>query len=105
MATFALEVKHIHRKESLMAVREKMTRFPTDFPALLVCNRLTSALAEYCADNQINFIDTAGNARIQVSGLYLFIEGRYEKKPVAVSSHFAEGVMKLLLCCYPARKA
>lgn len=96
MATFVLEVKHIHRKASLMAVREQMTRFPTDVPALLVCNRLTAALAEYCADNQINFIDTAGNARIQVPGLYLFVEGRYEKKSVAVGSHFPEGVMKLL---------
>ena len=26
--TFALEVKFIHRKESLMAVREQMVRFP-----------------------------------------------------------------------------
>ncbi|MFE8101345.1 type IV toxin-antitoxin system AbiEi family antitoxin [Brenneria goodwinii] len=96
MAKFAMEVKHIHRKESLMAVREQMARFHTDIPALLVCNRLTSALAEYCVDNQINFIDTAGNARIQVPGLYLFIEGRYEKKSIAVRSHFTEGVMKLL---------
>lgn len=96
MATFALEVKHIHRKESLLAVREQMARFPAEVPALLVCNRMTSALAKYCADSQINFIDTAGNAYIQVPGLYLFIEGRYEKKPVAASSHFAEGVMKLL---------
>ncbi|EEU3703591.1 hypothetical protein E3C25_001656 [Escherichia coli] len=93
---FALEVKFIHRKESLMAVREQMVRFPADFPVLLVCNRLTSALAEYCADSQINFIDTAGNARIQVPGLYVRIEGRYEKKPVSASSRFAEGVMKLL---------
>ncbi len=96
METFALEIKHVYRKESLMAFREQMARFPTDVPALLVCNRLTLALAGYCADNQINFIDTAGNARIQVPGLYLFIEGRYKKKPVAVSNHFAEGVMKLL---------
>ncbi|UPY93609.1 type IV toxin-antitoxin system AbiEi family antitoxin [Pectobacterium brasiliense] len=103
VATFMLEIKHIHRKESLMKVREQMARLPVDVPALLVCNRLTSALAEYCSDNQINFIDTAGNACIQVPGLYLIIEGRYEKKPVAVSSHFAEGVMKLLfvLLSYP----
>lgn len=95
-AKFALEVKHIHRKESLMTAREQMARFPADVPALLVCNRLTSALAEYCVDSRINFIDTAGNAYIQVPGLYLLIEGRYEKKPVAVSSRFAEGAMKLL---------
>jgi hypothetical protein len=95
-ATFALEVKRIHRKSSLMFAREQMARFPSTVPALLVCNRLTTALAKYCADNQINFIDTAGNARVQVPGLYLLIEGRYAKKPVVASNRFAEGVMKLL---------
>jgi hypothetical protein len=94
--TFALEMKQIHRKESLIAAREQMARFPGNVPALLVCNRLTSTLAEYCAESQINFIDTAGNAHIQVPGLYLLREGRYEKKPVVASSRFAEGVMKLL---------
>lgn len=93
---FALDIKYIHRKASLMSVREQMAQFSADVPALLVCNRLTSELAEYCVDSQINFIDTAGNAHIQVPGLYLFIEGRYEKKPVVASSRFAEGVMKLL---------
>jgi hypothetical protein len=95
-ATFALEVKLIHRKSSLMAAHEQMARFPVNAPTLLVCNRLTPALAEYCADKQINFVDTAGNVRIQVPGLYLLVEGRYEKKPVVASSRFAEGVMKLL---------
>lgn len=93
---FALEAKLIHRKESLMAFREQMNRFPSNLPVLLVCNRLTPALAEYCAVHQINFIDTAGNARIQMPGLYLLVEGKYEKKPVAASGRFAEGVMKLL---------
>ncbi|MDV5227745.1 type IV toxin-antitoxin system AbiEi family antitoxin [Providencia rettgeri] len=96
VTTFVLEVKHIHRKESLVAVREKFSNFPSDFPILLVCNRLTSALVEYCVDNQINFIDTSGGAYIQVPGLYLFIEGKYVKEPVVASSHFTEGVMKLL---------
>lgn len=94
--TFVLEIKQIHRKETLMAVREKMALFPAKFPALLVCNRLTAMLAEYCAESQINFIDTAGNARIQVPGFHLLIDGRYEKKPVTANSRFAEGVMKLL---------
>lgn len=93
---FTLLIKQIHRKESLMAAREQMARFPAEIPVLLVCNRLTPALAEYCAESQINFIDTAGNARIQVPGLYLLVEGRYEKKPVTANSRFAEGVMKLL---------
>lgn len=94
--TFALEVKYIHRKESLMSAREQMARFPDNVPALLICNRLTPELAQYCATHRINFIDTAGNAGIQVPGLLLFVEGRYEKKPIIAGSRFAEGVMKLL---------
>lgn len=96
IVNFALAVKIIHRKETLMAVGQNQVRFPTDVPALLVCNRLTPSLAEYCIANQINFIDTAGNAHIQTPGFYLFVEGRYEKKPVVASRRFAEGVMKLL---------
>ncbi|GKX57404.1 hypothetical protein SOASR030_35160 [Leminorella grimontii] len=93
---FALEVRRVHRKESLLAAREQMSGISTDLPALLVCNSLTPALAEYCAVHQINFIDTTGNARIQTPGLYLLIEGKYEKKPVVANRRFAEGVMKLL---------
>lgn len=102
-ATFSLKVQHIHRKESLMSFREKTSLYPTNNPVLLVCNRLTPTLAEYCVNNKINFIDSSGNAYIQISGLYLFIEGRYQKHPVAISSHFTEGVMKLLfiLLSYP----
>ncbi|MFH8136037.1 type IV toxin-antitoxin system AbiEi family antitoxin [Pantoea osteomyelitidis] len=93
---FALEIKYIHRKATLMAVREKMTRSAGNMPWLLLCNRLTPALAMYCAEHQINFIDSAGNAHIQVPGLYLAIEGKYQKKPVASGGRLAEGVMKLL---------
>lgn len=93
---FALETKYIHRKATLMAVREKIARSAEKIPWLLVCNRLTPDLAAYCADHQINFIDSAGNARIQVPGLYLAIEGKYQKKTVASGGRLAEGVMKLL---------
>ena len=94
--TFALKIKHIHRKETLVAARQQLSRFPAEFPALLLCHRLTPALAEFCIDSEINFIDTAGNANIRLPGLYLLIEGRYEKRPAAVSNRAAEGVMKLL---------
>lgn len=100
MTTFALEIKHIHRKESLISFRKNISHNPDNIPVLLICNRLTSTLARYCADNQIHFIDTAGNACIQVKGLYLFIDGRYKKKPAAISSHFTEGVMKLLFVLF-----
>ncbi|WP_312239917.1 type IV toxin-antitoxin system AbiEi family antitoxin [Pantoea sp.] len=96
-AGFALEIKHIHRKETLMAVREKRARFANETPWLLICNRLTPALAQYCAAYKINFIDSVGNARIQVPGLYLAIEKKYEKNPAAAfGGRPGEGVMKLL---------
>ncbi|WP_208759356.1 type IV toxin-antitoxin system AbiEi family antitoxin [Salinivibrio costicola] len=44
--------------------------------ALLVCNRLTTHLADFCTKNEINFIDEAGNARVSFNGLNLWIEGK-----------------------------
>lgn len=96
-ADFALEIKQIHRKETLMAVREKMARFAGETPWLLICNRLTPALAQYCAAHQINLIDSVGNTRIQVPGFYLAIEKKYEKSSTAASGgRPGDGAMKLL---------
>ncbi|WP_413531263.1 type IV toxin-antitoxin system AbiEi family antitoxin [Rahnella inusitata] len=93
---FQLETKWIHRKETLIALRERMAHLTQDMPVLLICNRLTPALEEYCHKHQLNFLDTAGNARIQTSGLYILVKGRVEKKTISAKSRFAEGVMKLL---------
>lgn len=93
---FAVEIKKIHRKESLIGLRHKLAHNADDLPYLLICNRLTPALTEYCLSNRLNFIDTAGNVGIQIPGLYVLVEGKAAKKPVATASRFAEGVMKLL---------
>ncbi|WP_313682859.1 type IV toxin-antitoxin system AbiEi family antitoxin [Pantoea sp.] len=92
----ALEVKYIHRKQTLLTAKERMTHDAGGLPWLLVCNRLTPDLAAFCASQKINYLDSAGNTRIQVPGLYLMVEGRYEKKTVPSGSKMAEGVMKLL---------
>lgn len=94
--TFAMEIRKIHRKESLIGFRNKIADSQDAPPALLICNRLTPALAEYCFINRLNYIDTSGNAVIQLPQLYVLVEGKAAKKPVPVKARFAEGVMKLL---------
>ncbi|QBR49210.1 type IV toxin-antitoxin system AbiEi family antitoxin [Erwinia sp. QL-Z3] len=93
---FTLEIKKIHRVESLMSIRNKIAHNPAGLPLLLICNQLTPTLAEYCFNNCLNYIDTAGNAIIQTPELYVLIKGKVGIKPVSVKSRFAEGVMKLL---------
>ncbi|WP_159565267.1 type IV toxin-antitoxin system AbiEi family antitoxin [Budvicia diplopodorum] len=90
--TFSLEIKHIHRKETLMAVRRQMD----NQPILLICNPLTPALVEYCVSNQLNFIDTSGNARIHTKGFHVFIDGRGSKAKRIVDNRISEGTLKLL---------
>lgn len=93
---FSLNVKKIHRKESLKSIVNNTAHVTTAAPLLLVCNQLTPTLAEYCHSNHLNFIDIAGNAGINVPGLYVLIEGKTAEKIVAPKSRLAEGVMKLL---------
>ncbi|OOE36753.1 hypothetical protein BZG05_00295 [Salinivibrio kushneri] len=69
--SFSAEIKRIHRKESLSAL---LGAARSD--NLLVCNRLTTHLADFCTENAINFIDEAGNARVSFNGLNLWIEGK-----------------------------
>lgn len=93
---FMLELKKVHRKESLETIKNKLSQNPAEIPRLIICNRLTPALAEYCYTNRLNFIDTAGNAHICLPELYIRIAGKTEVNPVVPESRAAEGVMKLL---------
>lgn len=89
---FVMDVKQVHRKESLPVsglVHDKL-------PHLLVSNPLTPALAAYCAENQVNYIDTAGNACIQLPGLYVLVAGKKTRRAIPERGRFPEGVMKLL---------
>lgn len=95
--TFAIEIKKVHRKETLMALREQIKRSHIDVPALLLCNRLTPAEVEYCVANQLNFIDTAGNARVHLPGFHFIVEGKNGKMRDVPSKRISEGTLKLLL--------
>ncbi|REF25834.1 hypothetical protein BDD26_0372 [Xenorhabdus cabanillasii] len=94
--SFVLAVKKIHRKETLITANEQATRYFSDTPSLLLCNYLTPALTKYCASHNLNFIDTAGNARISVPGLYLSIEGKKSKNNIQIKSKVSIGTLKLL---------
>ncbi|MDE9541636.1 type IV toxin-antitoxin system AbiEi family antitoxin [Xenorhabdus bovienii] len=94
--TFALELKKILRKEMLMTLRHQITHYLSDTPTLLLCNRLTPALTEYCSSHYLNFIDTAGNARVSVPGLYLSIAGKKSKEHTTISNRISVGTLKLL---------
>lgn len=94
---FTLEIKTVHRVESLAGVERRTNQQVNGLPELLICNRLSPMLAEYCMQNRINFIDSAGNAHINVPGLCIIIQGKQEEKITATSGGiFPEGVMKLL---------
>ena len=93
---FDVAIKNIHRKESLEPLLGDSA-----FNTLLICNRLTPYLIEICTKNGLNFIDTAGNVRIDNNGLHLWIEpqkGKTQKALVneAKSNKLGEGSAKLL---------
>ncbi len=91
---FDVEIKHIHRKESLAKLLP-YCRSDT----LLVCNRLSDFLADFCSDNAINFVDASGNARISNGGFQLWIEGKQAQDIPAVNTTQARpgvGFMKLV---------
>ncbi|WP_102796546.1 type IV toxin-antitoxin system AbiEi family antitoxin [Bowmanella denitrificans] len=92
---FDAEVKRIHRKESLLPLLN-YARPNT----LLICNTLSPFLADFCSKNGLNFIDEAGNARVTVPGLNLWIEGKRLSGSISTtSSHRGKpgvGFMKLL---------
>lgn len=93
---FYVAIKNIHRKESL-----ELFLGGNASNTLLICNRLTPYLIEICTENGLNFIDTAGNVRIDNNGLHLWIEpqkGKVQKALVneAKSNKLGEGSAKLL---------
>lgn len=68
---FNVEVKKVHRKATLDNLS------PHAAPnTLLVCNPLSTFLADYCEEKGINFVDLAGNARITRDGLTVHISGQ-----------------------------
>lgn len=97
--TFKLAIKNIRRKENLLLLRNASHNSTTE-PRLLICSPLTPAQIKICEELKLNFIDAAGNASINIDGLFLQISGR--KAPKAAknfeggSARISEGTLKLL---------
>ncbi|MCL9672721.1 type IV toxin-antitoxin system AbiEi family antitoxin [Citrobacter sp. MNAZ 1397] len=93
---FHYDVKMQPRKEWLMNWKMLWKKAEMSEEVLLFCDHLTPALQQYCQQNQINFIDSGGNAFISVPGFYLNISGKKSEKVKKQTGRMSIGVMKLL---------
>jgi hypothetical protein len=94
---FDIEVKLVRRKETLRQL------IPYASPnRLLICNHLTPFLADFCVEHKLNFIDEAGNARVNCMGLNLWIDGKspqqqlFNSHKMNTANKPSIGVVKLL---------
>lgn len=94
---FAVEVKTVVRIEALRARIASGAEIPRDPTCLVVVPYMSKTNAALCQKAGLNFIDTAGNAFIDVPGCYVFITGnqRLEQEPVG-SGHEVMGAASAL---------
>lgn len=71
---FATHIKTIDRFQTLGTFATKTD--DTRYPLLLVAPYITAETAERCRALKLPFIDTAGNAYIEVPGLFIFVTGK-----------------------------
>ncbi|SNS40536.1 hypothetical protein SAMN05421770_101837 [Granulicella rosea] len=72
---FVAVIKTVRNFATIGMVKEQLNGLPPGVYPLLVAPYMTRALAERCRDLHLPFIDTAGNAFIQVPGLTIYITG------------------------------
>ena len=89
---FAVEVKTVVRIETLRAQVTRSSAISCHPSWLVVVPYMSKKNAALCREAGLNFIDTAGNAFIDVPGCYVFITGkqRLEQEPVG-SGHEVMG--------------
>ncbi|NCN68026.1 MAG: hypothetical protein CO158_04105 [Piscirickettsiaceae bacterium CG_4_9_14_3_um_filter_43_564] len=90
---FELELieRNVHRKESLEAFKHS-----GDKGVVIVTDKLSPFLRDYCDEFNINFIDRAGNARIAYQSLFLYIEGRKLLASTTFTSSMTIGMVKCI---------
>lgn len=71
---FAVEVKNVDRFQTLQAIKAKAR--PASHPILLVAPYVSEATAQQCRALRLPFIDEAGNAYLEVPGLYVYVTGK-----------------------------
>jgi len=74
-ARFAAEIKRIDRFGALGAIKNAYAHEALPHPLLLVAPYITPKAAEHCRNIESLFIGTAGNAFIQVPGVFVYIKG------------------------------
>jgi hypothetical protein len=73
-------VRRIDRREALGAVKAQLAQ--EEGKALLVTDRLSSALAHHCRTIDLPFIDSAGNGYLCDDGLLVFVCGERQPKEI-----------------------
>lgn len=80
LGRFTVQVSRIARTSDLIWYRTEKELGDNSNPLLLIAPYLSAKLAEECQRTGINFLDTVGNAHIDVPGSYLFITGKPRPK-------------------------
>lgn len=80
LGRFTVQVSRIARTSDLIWYRTEKELGDNSNPLLLIAPYLSAKLAEECQRTGINFLDTVGNAHIDVPGNYLFITGKPRPK-------------------------
>lgn len=80
LGRFTVQVSRIARTSDLTWYRAEKERGDNSTPLLLIAPYLSVKLAEECQRTGINFLDTAGNAHLDVPGTHLFITGKPRPK-------------------------
>ena len=82
-AQFVAEIKTARNFATIGMVAERLAHLAPGIHPLLVAPYITRALAERCRELQMPFIDTAGNAYINVPGLIIYVTG--EQRPATLT--------------------
>ncbi len=81
LGLFAVRVRRIERSSDLVWLRTAKERDgATQRPWILIAPYVSAHLAQECQRIGINFLDTAGNAHLDVPGTHLFITGKPRPK-------------------------
>lgn len=83
---FAADIKAVDRFLTLGALHARARLRPG--PSLLVAPFVTAEAARQCRSLGLNFIDTAGNAYIDVPGCFVYITGKPRREPARPAGRF-----------------
>lgn len=106
-AQFIAEIKTVRNFATIALVKEQLAHLGPGLHPLLGAPYMTRALAEHCRELQLPFIDTAGNAYINIPGLTIYVTGEPRPATLRGDQHYrayTQVGMKVIfaLLCDPA---